>query len=218
MIKYEKFQLLGNCRFLVDVDTKSRHRRALFECMFCKRPFEASVHHVKAKSINHCGCIRTIEHHGYSTTPLYEVWTAMKQRCTNPNHPKFISYGKRGITVCKEWHVFTAFKEWADKAGYAPDLTLDRIDNNKGYTPNNCRWATKATQQANRRPTKSNKSGAYGIELTRQGKFTPRLMVEGKRISLGVFSTLIDAINARNTYIITNSLPHTLSVLPHSKD
>ena len=217
MIKYEKFQLVGNCRFLVDVETSSRHRRALFECVFCKQPFEASVHHVKAKSINHCGCIKAVEHHGSSNTPLYEVWTAMKQRCTNPNHPKFMSYGKRGISVCKEWYTYSAFKTWADGSGYAPTLTLDRIDNNKGYNPENCRWATKAVQQANRRPVKNNQSGAYGVELTKNGKFTPRLMVEGKRISLGVFDVLTEAINARNVYITTHSLPHTLSVLLHNK-
>ena len=83
---------------------------------------------------------------------LYSIWSGMKQRCNNPNAPNFPRYGGRGITICDEWSDYTAFREWALSNGYADNLTIDRIDNDKGYSPDNCRWATKAQQVINRAP------------------------------------------------------------------
>lgn len=95
--------------------------------------------------------------HGQSKTRLYGVWRGMKSRCTNPNHPKYKDYGGRGIDVYDGWkHDFLAFHEWAVANGYdenAPigQCSLDRIDNNKGYYPGNCRWATAKEQSYNKR-------------------------------------------------------------------
>lgn len=75
----------------------------------------------------------------------------MKQRCCNKNHPRDLDYGGRGITVCDEWvNDFTSFREWANSAGYNDGLSIDRIDVNSGYSPDNCRWADNKTQQNNR--------------------------------------------------------------------
>ncbi len=83
-------------------------------------------------------------------TRLHRVWDNMKTRCYNPANKYYHRYGGRGITVCSEWRKsFTAFKEWALSNGYSDDLTLDRIDNNKGYSPKNCRWVTYAQQMNN---------------------------------------------------------------------
>src|SRR4030067_820993 len=70
--------------------------------------------------------------------PLYSVWYNMKQRCLNPNNKNFMQYGKRGITICSEWLDFNAFELWGINSGYYSGLTIDRVNNNKGYTPSNC--------------------------------------------------------------------------------
>lgn len=78
----------------------------------------------------------------------------MRQRCLNPNNPGFHNYGGRGITIDPEWDRFSMFAIWAYYSGYHPSLELDRIDNNGPYSPNNCRWITKAANARNRRTNK----------------------------------------------------------------
>lgn len=85
---------------------------------------------------------------------IYNIYQRMKQRCSNPKYTYYKYYGEKGIIVCHEWASnFDSFLMWSLKNGYNKDLTLDRIDGNKGYEPNNCRWVTRKCQANN---TKSN--------------------------------------------------------------
>jgi hypothetical protein len=101
--------------------------------------------------------------HGMAGTRQYKIWAAMRQRCSNPKEESYAVYGGRGIKVCAEWATFIGF--WSDMAdGYAPNLTIDRIDNDGDYCKDNCRWATK-TQQA--RNTSKNRKVVYqGTEMS----------------------------------------------------
>lgn len=100
---------------------------------------------------------------GLSDLPLYRVWVHMKERCNNPKNKRFKHYGARGIKVCDEWeHSYRKFEEWAMANGYKTGLSIDRIDNDKGYSPENCKWSTYVEQNRNR--------GNYNRLITYNGK------------------------------------------------
>lgn len=95
-----------------------------------------------------CGCLKN--KHGMHQTRVYQTWADMKTRCKNPSNRRYKDYGGRGIKVCARWESFENF--WEDMGTtYQDGLQLDRIDNNKGYFPENCRWVTPAQNARNRR-------------------------------------------------------------------
>lgn len=101
-----------------------------------------------------CGCLKYESRnytHRMTHTRLHNIWAKMRQRCNSPKDNCYYRYGAKGITVCDEWnHSFESFYEWSMKNGYSDSLTIDRIDNSKGYYPENCRWVTFADQQRNK--------------------------------------------------------------------
>lgn len=109
-------------------------------------------------STKSCGCLHkegTHHTHNKSNTRLHRIWRNIKSRCYNSNKPDYQYYGARGITVCDEWHNdFMSFYNWAVNNGYDDTLTIDRIDVNGYYEPNNCRWVTMKQQSRNRRNIK----------------------------------------------------------------
>lgn len=112
---------------------------------------------LRAGRIKSCGClkeemIKNNTTHGLSESRLYNIHYHMIDRCYNFNNNAYYNYGGRGITVCDEWkNDFLSFYNWAINNGYQDDLTIERIDNNKGYNPSNCRWCTMYDQSRNKR-------------------------------------------------------------------
>lgn len=88
--------------------------------------------------------------HGLSHHPLNAIWRGMKRRCNNKSNPSYQRYGAKGIRVCEEWNDFEPFYNWAISNGWTNGLSIDRIDNSRGYSPDNCRWVTVKDQSRNR--------------------------------------------------------------------
>jgi hypothetical protein len=109
---------------------------------------------VARKSGAGCRCVHGRALHGMRDHPLYRVWASMRGRCRDPKSPAFSRYGGRGITVCSEWDDPVAFIRWGEVNGYAQGLQVDRIDNDGGYSPENCRFVT---PKENARNTRSNR-------------------------------------------------------------
>jgi hypothetical protein len=111
---------------------------------------------LKSGGSKSCGCLKkemmsAKGTHYSSESILYLRWAGMKQRCGNPKHKNYDRYGARGIHVCEEWlKDFSVFKKWAESNGFERGLELDRIDNNSGYTPDNCRWVNHQINCCNR--------------------------------------------------------------------
>ncbi len=125
----------------------------------CGTQRDVYVQSLKTGHTKSCGCLpRELSRvrgtkHGGAGSRLYMIWNNMKDRCSNPNNNYYHNYGGRGINFTGEWFWFAPFQEWALSNGYNDALTLDRVDNNKDYSPDNCKWSTRHEQMRNTRRT-----------------------------------------------------------------
>lgn len=149
-----------------------------------------------------CGCLQkrlakeSHTKHKMCGTSTYNTWGKIIQRCNNKKDTGYERYGGRGITVCSRWLNFENF--FADMGEKPEGLTIERIDNNKGYFPKNCYWATYTDQNRNKRIPKNNKTGVVGVRWNKKiRKYYAQIDVNHKRYHLGSFATLEEAAIAR---------------------
>lgn len=131
--------------------------------------------------------------------PLYGTWAGMLDRCTNPNSPSYARYGGRGIEVCQRWF---HFKNFANDMGPKPssEFTIERVDNSKGYSPDNCKWETRSNQCVNRRTFSNNTTGSRGV-IKDGASWIARFDYEKVRYNIGWFATLEEAVQARSVFV-----------------
>jgi hypothetical protein len=206
-------------------NSKKEVRYGLYKCGFCGTEFKTQINNIKNGNTKSCGCYRKLKNsesnkkHGLGYTRLYAVWREIKRRTLNPKHKYYLDYGGRGITICDEWkNDFISFYNWAISNGYeeGKGLSIDRIDNDGNYCPENCRWTTITIQNRNQRIKKNNTSGYKGVCYHKSAKkYRARITVNRKRINLGTFPTPVEGAIAYNNYIIENNLEgFILNVIP----
>jgi hypothetical protein len=197
-------------------NSKQKVRFGIYKCGFCGNEFKANTNNVVQGKTRSCGCYRkrraneTHKTHGLIGTRLYGIWSDIKSRTLNPKYKQYNDYGGRGITICDEWkNDVKSFYDWAMSNGYeeGKGLSIDRIDNDGNYCPENCRWTTITIQNRNQRIKKNNTSGYKGVSYHKsEKKYRARITVNRKRINLGYFKTAVEAGIAYNNYIIENNL------------
>jgi hypothetical protein len=160
MIRKKPGDILGRLTIVKDTGkrTKNGHKIWLMKCE-CGKTKEIRN---DSKAIS-CGCYKIeiqkkiakkrATKHGltYKNPRLYSIWESLKRRCNNKNFKHYHRYGGRGISYCKEWENYGIFYNWAVNNGYSAILTLDRINNDGNYEPNNCKWSTRKEQANNRK-------------------------------------------------------------------
>lgn len=184
-IKYDS-SYIGKKYGRLEVIGVQEGQKRKFQCqcdcgnMFFARPIDLEKGKVKS-----CGCIqREVSENSVSHDRLYHVWNSMKARCYYENSESYRNYGGRGISICDEWlKNYQSFKDWAYENGYdenAPrgECTIDRIDVNGNYEPNNCRWITNLEQQKNKRP-----SSQWEKRNIKNKKRTSFILFDGNSIS-----------------------------------
>ena len=191
-----------NVEVLEILDVRYGHRYVKYVCC-CGTIKEASIYSLVNSKNYSCGCLiketmsAIMSKHKMTGSKEHQAWSRMKQRCYNENNPDYPEYGGRGIKVCDRW--LESFSNFLQDMGLSPEGTsLDRIDVNSGYEPDNCRWTTPTIQCINRRVFKNSKSGKAGVTWSKKSsKWEARITVNKIEMFLGYFEDLEDAIARR---------------------
>ena len=186
--------------------SKKKARYGIYKCGFCGNNFKANTNDINRGHTKSCGCYS--KKHGLKNTRLYSIWSLLKGRVLNPKNKQYSDYGGRGITICDEWkNDFKSFYDWAMKNEYSDELSIDRIDNDGNYCPENCRWTTRTIQSRNQRKRRDNTSGYKGVSYYKDSNnYCASIHLNYKKISLGSYKTAVEGAIAYNNYIIENNL------------
>jgi len=150
-----------NRLFVLGWAGRNKHGRLMWNCRCsCGNELLVSGNALSRKNTKSCGCLKNEitgnrrRTHGLSRSPEYKSWSQMISRCENENNPDYQSYGGRGISICREWR--NSFEQFLTDMGNMPDSSfeIERMNNDGGYCPTNCRWATRKEQTRNKRTTR----------------------------------------------------------------
>lgn len=222
-------RMIGNRHHrLVVIGHHREHGETRYVCKCdCGRFIDVGSSNVTTGRTRSCGCLQVESRRATNTATktkhglrskggnlrLYRAWANMVRRCSNPTDSHYHLYGGRGVTVCDEWaNSPRVFADWAMRSGYSELLTLDRIDNNQGYSPWNCRWADRITQAQNKRTTM--RVSAFGKQRTLRewtlepewGGVSTRTMQSRLRQGWSAEQTVSSGLTPPSTTLAINSL------------
>lgn len=208
-------------QLIVIDEAESKHGLSQWVCKCsCGNTTTVSRNSLMKGTTKSCGCYRKEASaksakirsttHGDFGTRLYSIYLGMRKRCYTQSCTAYKGYGAKGILVSDQWDTYEKFKEWAMNSGYSDDLTLDRMDSAKNYSPENCRWVNYEAQIRNRRKQLKVASSKYiGVSWNKsRQKWVAYITVTKNTILLGYFDDEVSAAKARDSFIKENQLEH----------
>lgn len=217
-----KMKIIKDLGTILPFEGSKKVRYAIFECTKCKAHIKSAV--ATRKICKHSLCRSCLNSKTSTLYPnknhdLLKTWWNIKQRCYNKNHPQYPRYGKLGITLCQEWKDdFLKFQEWSLSNGYEKGLAIDKdiLCNTlkvepKIYSPTTCQWITQQLNNMARKNFNKKYICLYFLESSK--KWYTTIQISGKKKTLGYFKCRLQALYARDNYIIKNNLPHTRNII-----